>query len=1169
MAVWMRKKQIKDDVKDRRFGYLIDGKYDSFNQCALLVFLDPTTNRTFVWRDKSGHKSYLYTDASPEIVKGLFGNNEDFIDAVEVDKYDVVLDKIQTVTKLTASNPYAIGGQIYSYRNQLQDEGFNVWEAWIHYHNSYVYDMNLEYSMPYYIYEDRIEKYISNSTQRRMKYVIDIMEDNDLPADNIIEHFIRLFETEIPKFEFCAVDIEVKSENGHVPNAKEARCEVITVSFADSRGRNIVYMLDRTDEVGLSSFSTVNAKVKMFKREYDLLVATFKMLGQYNMILTFNGDAFDFKYMYHRAVNLGIPKKLNPLYVSKYRDESNLRYGTHVDLYKFLSNRSIQNYAFKGAYKRYSLDAISKALINKEKIKFDESISELSMDRLAEYCLNDSVLLTELFTFDNNIIMNLIVTISRMANLTIEQVCRTQISTWTKSTFYYYHRMMNILIPNSDELKLKGEIQTGAVIKGKKYKGAIVHEPKPGIYFKVIVMDFACLDDKTEALTKDGWKLGVNLSNDDNILTFNKDKNIMEYQPVNNIFKYKYTGDLVAIDRRYLSFRGTPNHRTIFKNTRYNKGWEVERSDSLETYISIPASAPYTNGVSSFTDDEIRLFGWLISEGGFPKYGMQLYQSEGIYIGEIRKLLNRLNLRFTEKIRKRIDKKREYIWHILNPDFKEIKKVLYNGKRLTTELLNLPLSQSNILLETLMKGDGCISRKTYTTCDKILAEQVQELVIKLGKRGYIYSYEDEYFVGINDTDNIFLGLNTKYPNKESLYKREYYDGIVWCPNVDNEFFLARRDGKHFITGNSLYPSEVKENNICYSTINCPHESCKSNTVPYTTHHICTQKRGICSLIVGGLRDARIGFYKAEAKNKKNPLNVFYKVFEQAIKVYINAAYGVFGSDVFSLYCPPVAESITAYSRFHMSAITTKAEEMDIVVIGGDTDSIFLYNPTREQVEELKNWAKTEFNLDLGVDAVYRYGIWSTRKKNYLGVMEDGSLTIKGMSGKKSHIPIMIRNAFYEITDVLSNAMTIEEVEKGKELIKDISIKYVDMLNEGKYDINDLAFHVTLNRPLDDYTKTTPQHVRAGRMLDKAGYDVVAGQIISYVKIKKKSVEPIQLANINNIDINKYIKQLDSVLAQILEPLEIEFKYDILGIPKPSLLTDFLPQNIVEVPPNYY
>ena len=43
-------------------------------------------------------------------------------------------------------------------------------------------------------------------------------------------------------------------------------------------------------------------------------------------------------------------------------------------------------------------------------------------------------------------------------------------------------------------------------------------------------------------------------------------------------------------------------------------------------------------------------------------------------------------------------------------------------------------------------------------------------------------------------------------------------------------------------------------------------------------------------------------------------------------------------------------------------------------------------------------------IELDVDKVYRYVAMSQRKKNYFGVLEDGTVDIKGLTGKKSRLP---------------------------------------------------------------------------------------------------------------------------------------------------------------------
>jgi DNA polymerase elongation subunit (family B) len=74
-------------------------------------------------------------------------------------------------------------------------------------------------------------------------------------------------------------------------------------------------------------------------------------------------------------------------------------------------------------------------------------------------------------------------------------------------------------------------------------------------------------------------------------------------------------------------------------------------------------------------------------------------------------------------------------------------------------------------------------------------------------------------------------------------------------------------------------------------------------------------------------------------------------------VILNASYGVFGAASFDLYCPPVAEATAAIGRHSITQILNRAEGLGIQVLYGDTDSLFLKNPSKEQIEELARWTE--------------------------------------------------------------------------------------------------------------------------------------------------------------------------------------------------------------------
>ena len=217
---------------------------------------------------------------------------------------------------------------------------------------------------------------------------------------------------------------------------------------------------------------------------------------------------------------------------------------------------------------------------------------------------------------------------------------------------------------------------------------------------------------------------------------------------------------------------------------------------------------------------------------------------------------------------------------------------------------------------------------------------------------------------------------------------------------------------------SLYPSIIKVKNLSYETVRCPHEECKTNAIPDTAHWACTKKNGITSLLIGSLRDLRVNYYKNLSNDQSltEDQRQQYTVVSQALKVILNASYGVMGAELFPLYFLPAAEATTAVGRHIIVKTIEKCEDSGITVLYGDTDSLFIKNPTEEQIVKVIEEAKKDHGVDLEVDKEYRYVVLSDRKKNYLGVTKKGKVDIKGLTGKKSHTPTFIKTIFYELTD---------------------------------------------------------------------------------------------------------------------------------------------------------
>lgn len=433
-----------------------------------------------------------------------------------------------------------------------------------------------------------------------------------------------------------------------------------------------------------------------------------------------------------------------------------------------------------------------------------------------------------------------------------------------------------------------------------------------------------------------------------------------------------------------------------------------------------------------------------------------------------------------------------------------------------------------------------------------ISKSILEDVSRLGVSRWILSmmeweHRKEKWLIPNTSDIIEAKGGT---TTEAVIKGKKYQGaIVRDPTPGVHFDVTVLDFA------SLYPSAIRNWNLSYETLLCPHEGCRNNLVPGTPHWTCIKNQGMTSTLIGSLRDLRVLWYKPLSKEDRLTDNEqqYYYVVQQALKVFLNASYGVFGAESFPLYCPPLAESTAAVGRYAMEEAQKKAEQLEIEVLYGDTDSVFLNHPSKIQTDKLVEWADEKLGIDLEVEKTYRYAIFSKRKKNYLGVYKDGRLDIKGLTGKKRHIPPILKKAFDELTGILSDIQSPSDLPDAKENIKALVEGVHRKLKERDFTIDEVAFQMQLGKNLSSYD-TNPQHVKAGRMLKEIGHEIVAGDIINYV-VTKDDVLPAELAKPGDVDVKKYEEYLESTFEQLLDALDMNFD-SMIGRPQQTDLGKF-------------
>src|SRR5450830_165727 len=297
----------------------------------------------------------------------------------------------------------------------------------------------------------------------------------------------------------------------------------------------------------------------------------------------------------------------------------------------------------------------------------------------------------------------------------------------------------------------------------------------------------------------------------------------------------------------------------------------------------------------------------------------------------------------------------------------------------------------------------------------------------------------------------------------------------------------------------------------------------------------------------------------QAKREKNqPLS-------QALKIIMNAMYGVLGSSGCRFFDPRLASSITLRGHEIMHLTRELIEQQGYQVIYGDTDSTFVWlghahseadatRIGRALVQHVNAWLdqhiRAEFNLSSALELQFEThfkrflmptirGSEEGSKKRYAGLSlrADGSeqMVYKGLE--------TVRSDWTPLAQQFQQALYLKifKGEPYREYVRD----YVLRTASGELDAL-LVYRKRLRRPLDDYERNVPPQVRAARLADE--FNRRHGRplqyqnrgTISYV-MTLRGPEPLE-ARSAPIDYEHYIsRQLQPVADAILPFVDDDFQ----------------------------
>jgi DNA polymerase, archaea type len=467
--------------------FLLDSVYDGEAAKVQLIFYDPKTKSLYRWFDTTGHLPYLVTHLSEEEIKSIpkVANSADLVKIESVQKKDLLLNKTVNVRKVYGKNPLNIGGTNDSFKNFINPS----FEDDIRYHYNYICDYGIS---PASFYSVKSGKLISQKPKLSEDIVNQLnkeFEGEKQEELNMLDEYMPILFQDIPDILRAAYDIEVGSDENKMPNKNNPLDPIISIALADIHKKKIFWVLNRP-EVD-QKYKENEIDIRRFDSERDMLVDFFETINQYPIVISFNGDNFDNPYLFNRAKKL----KIEDIPIQLKQRLTTFSYSIHFDLYIFFRQAAIRLYAFGGAYESTSLDEVSTGLLGIGKYEHPEIwINKMDLKTLLKYNMRDTEITLDLTTFNKNLVMNLIITLMRITKVPFIDFSRMTVSTWLKIWLIWEHRKRNFLIPSKEDIQTKAGIgYSEAIIEGKKFQGAIVIDPKPGIWWNVQVLDFASL----------------------------------------------------------------------------------------------------------------------------------------------------------------------------------------------------------------------------------------------------------------------------------------------------------------------------------------------------------------------------------------------------------------------------------------------------------------------------------------------------------------------------------------------------------------------------------------------------------------------------------------------------------------------------------------------------
>jgi DNA polymerase I len=448
-------------------------------------------------------------------------------------------------------------------------------------------------------------------------------------------------------------------------------------------------------------------------------------------------------------------------------------------------------------------------------------------------------------------------------------------------------------------------------------------------------------------------------------------------------------------------------------------------------------------------------------------------------------------------VKKEVKLKKETLNHVSNVllgetkddvDPKKIDEEWANDK---DKVINYCLRDAELALRILVKIKALGKAMDLATVSKLPLDDAIN--------GRTSTFIDSILIREADRANVAVPLSG---SKKEIEKIE--GGYV------HEFDAGLYDMVCVLDFKSMYPSIIIANNICFTTIS-PEGTIIS---PIRVRFLDPQLReGLVPKVLKKLMVDRELFksnMKEAKKNGNREAFEYYKGLQEAVKVLMNAIYGVFASSFYRFTNRDIGSSITAFARQSVQELIKMLEDEGYKVIYSDTDSVFFKSEKTDTSEAVKLGEKIANKYSTGgtilefeqiLNPLFSHG----KKKRYVGKIvwpEEGKI-IRGYEIRRTDSFDLQSTALDTIFDEILDRNPDGAVVIAKNIINDIK--------NGKVKKEQLVISRTVKEEKYYVNPDRMVNVRIARKLKEMGYEFVPGMKVSWIvtnsKVSPQEAEP--------------------------------------------------------------